>query len=153
VAGGLGTGAKIGIGVGIGFGAVAVVLAAWFIWAYQKRRQRSAHSIQSSDTFGGGASDFGMADAPRHQYAQDNMQQGGAAELAPVAWKPPAGYEAPAYTAVEDKNGTKVSVPLLAELGSDSETQQQPVELPATERYLGYSDQSPGHSPHLGHDR
>ncbi|KAI3336930.1 hypothetical protein HD806DRAFT_22733 [Xylariaceae sp. AK1471] len=154
---GLSTGTKIGIGVGVGFGVIAAVLAAWFIWAYQKRR-RSAHSDRSNDTLGGGSGSsyggvgaFGIANGPHHEYANDNTQQG-AAELAPVAWKPAAGYEAPAYTAVESKNGAKADVPLLAELGNESEAQQRPVELPGTEGYLGYSDRLPEHSPNPGHE-
>ncbi|KAI0396922.1 hypothetical protein F5Y17DRAFT_44554 [Xylariaceae sp. FL0594] len=35
--GSLSTGTKAGVGVGVSFGAIAAALAAWFIWAYQKR--------------------------------------------------------------------------------------------------------------------
>ncbi|KAI8626956.1 hypothetical protein F5Y19DRAFT_195895 [Xylariaceae sp. FL1651] len=153
---GLSTGAKIGIGVGIGFGVIVAGLAAWFIFAYQRRR-RSAHSIHSNEATAGGdgpsgygAGVYGMTDRPRHEFAHDNMQHG-AAELAPVEWKPPAGYAAPAYTASEGQHDKKASVPLLAELGGEAEPQQRPVELPATEGYLGYSDRAPGQNPGHGH--
>ncbi|TGJ81438.1 hypothetical protein E0Z10_g7317 [Xylaria hypoxylon] len=139
---GLSTGTKIGIGVGLGFGAIVVALAAWFIWAYQRRRH-SANSIDSNDRPRGGdgssygsAGAFAMSNESRHEYAHDNTQQG-AVELAPAAWTPPARYTTPGYTGSEDKNGETAGVPLLAELGTGSETQQAAVELPTT-AYLGY---------------
>ncbi|RWA14214.1 hypothetical protein EKO27_g901 [Xylaria grammica] len=144
---GLSTGTKIGVGVGVGFGVIAVALAAWFIWAYQRRR-RSTHSVHSNNVSGeagpsyGGAGAFTMVNEPHHEYAQDNIQQE-AAELAPVAWKPPAGYTTSSYTAGEDKNGGVAGLPLLAELGTESETRQAPVELPTISAYLGYSDRAP----------
>ncbi|KAI0535551.1 hypothetical protein GGR58DRAFT_439806, partial [Xylaria digitata] len=134
---GLSTGAKIGIGVGIGFGTITAALAAWFIYAYQRRR-RSTQSIHSDDMSGGnaGAGAFVRMSESGHEYAQDNTQQG-AAELAPISWKVPAGFTTPSYTAGGNGNAGKASVPLLAELG---ETRQAPVELPADPVFLGYSD-------------
>lgn len=150
----LSTGTKIGIGVGVGFGAIAAILAAWFIWAYQRRR-RSANSIHrknSNDVSGegvespyGGAGAFTATSKSPHEYAHDNMQQG-AAELAPAVWRPPVGYGLQGYTGSEDKSRPAAGVPLLAELGTDSEARQNAVELPATPGYLGYSDRSPGHT-------
>ncbi|KAI1124362.1 hypothetical protein F5Y10DRAFT_249642 [Nemania abortiva] len=136
----LSTGTKIAIGVGVGFGTVAAALAAWFIWAYQRRR-RSAQSIHSNDTSGGTGGAFGMASGPHHEYAQNNTQQG-AAELASASWQPPARYTTPVYTGSDDK---KDGTPLLAELGS--EANQKPVELPADPSYLGYSDRATERSP------
>ncbi|KAI0526234.1 hypothetical protein F5B22DRAFT_641386 [Xylaria bambusicola] len=144
---GLSTGTKIGIGVGVGFGAIAAGLAAWFIWAYQRRR-RSAHSIHSNEVSGGGAgSSYGGPGsfAMTNEYAQDNMQHT-AAELAPVAWKQSAAYGMQGYTGSEDKNGRAAGVPLLAELGAESGSRTNPVELPATPGYLGYSDRVPAHA-------
>ncbi|KAI0431425.1 hypothetical protein F5Y09DRAFT_354969 [Xylaria sp. FL1042] len=143
----LSTGTKIGIGLGVGFGVIAAALAAWFIWAYQRRR-RSAQSVHSNEVPSGGAESssydgagaFTMTNESRHEYAQDNTQQG-AAELAPVAWKPPATYTTPSYT--ENKNGVTAGVPLLAEMGTESEAKQKAVELPAAPGYLGYSDRAP----------
>ncbi|KAI0460693.1 hypothetical protein F5B21DRAFT_18423 [Xylaria acuta] len=151
---GLSTGTKIGIGLGVGFGVIAVALAAWFIWAYQRKR-RSAQSIHSNEISGGGAGSayggaggFGIANEPRHEYAHDNTQQA-PAELAPVAWKPHAGYAAPGYTAGEDKKDGTAGMPLLAELGNES--RQTAVELPASPGYLGYSDRAPEQSLNPGH--
>ncbi|KAI3333432.1 hypothetical protein F4824DRAFT_251387 [Ustulina deusta] len=148
VGNGLSTGTKIGIGVGVGFGAIAAALAAWFIWAYQ-RRQRSAHSVHSNEGSGGGAGTsydgagaFAMMNASHHEYSR----QQGAAELAPVAWKPSSGYPMSGYTASGDKNGGTAGVPLLAELGTESEARQGAVELPTTPGYLGYSDRAPGNA-------
>ncbi|KAI1426093.1 hypothetical protein F5Y12DRAFT_307875 [Xylaria sp. FL1777] len=145
---GLSTGAKIGIGVGVGFGVIAAALGAWFIWAYQRRR-RSTRKFQSNEgpessyddtgAFATGA--FATANQSRHEFAQDNTQQE-AAELAPVAWKPHAGYTTPGYTTSEDKNGGTVGMPLLAELGTESEAKQRAVELPTSPGYLGYSDRA-----------
>ncbi|KAI1346574.1 hypothetical protein F5Y01DRAFT_19287 [Xylaria sp. FL0043] len=144
---GLSTGTRIGIGLGVGFGVIAAALAAWFIWAYQRRR-RSAQSVQSGEVSGSGAgpsshdgaSAFVTMNESYHEYAQDNTQQG-AAELAPVAWKPPATYTTPSYG--ENKNGATAGVPLVAELGAESEAKQKAVELPGAPGYLGYSDRSP----------
>ncbi|KAI0099650.1 hypothetical protein GGR51DRAFT_564896 [Nemania sp. FL0031] len=146
---GLSTGTEIAIGVGVGFGAIAVALAAWFIWAYQRRR-RSAQSVHSNDTSGSTGA-FGMANDPHHEYAHNNTQQN-AAELTAVTWEPPTRYTTPVYTIGEDK---KDGTPLLAELGNESEIHQKPVELPADMSYLGYVDRSTerslntsyGHSP------
>ncbi|KAI1191633.1 hypothetical protein F5B17DRAFT_247447 [Nemania serpens] len=153
---GLSTGAKIGIGVGIGFGVIVTTLAAWFIWAYHRRR-RSGQSLHSNEISGGGpglsyggAGAFAMGNGTRHEYAQDNTQQG-AAELASVAWEPRAGYAPPGYTSGEDKKDGTVGVPLLAELGNESEARQRPVELPSTPGYLGYSDQAPEQRLHYGY--
>ncbi|KAI1304415.1 hypothetical protein F5Y03DRAFT_179204 [Xylaria venustula] len=138
---GLSTGAKIGIGVGVGFGGIAAALAAWFIWAYQRRR-RSTHSVRSDERSGegagssyeGGTGICSMGNESRHEYAQDNTQHE-VAELAPVAWKPPIEYTTPA-------SGT-TGVPLLAELGAESEARQRAVvELPASPGYLRYSDRA-----------
>ncbi|KAH8161718.1 hypothetical protein CIB48_g6527 [Xylaria polymorpha] len=151
---GLSTGTKIGIGVGVGFGVIAVALAAWFIWAYQRRR-RFAQSVHSNEASGGGpgssyrgAGDFGIAHQPRHEYAHDNTQQA-PAELAPVVWKQHTGYATPDYTSKKD--GT-AGMPLLAELGNESDTRQTAVELPANpSSYLGYSDRAPEQSLSPGH--
>ncbi|KAI0971086.1 hypothetical protein F4678DRAFT_92099 [Xylaria arbuscula] len=137
---GLSTGAKIGIGVGVGFGGIALALAAWFIWVYQRRR-RSAHSVRSDERPGEGAGSsyergtgvYATANESRHEYAQDNTQHE-VAELSPVAWKPPARYTTPA--------SETTGVPLLAELGAESEARQRAVELPASPGYLGYSDRA-----------
>ncbi|KAI1113221.1 hypothetical protein F5Y14DRAFT_228087 [Nemania sp. NC0429] len=146
---GLSTGAKIGIGLGVGFGVVAAALAAWFIWAYHRRR-RSGQSLHSDDISGGGgpgpsyggAGAFAMASSgSRHEYAQDNTQHG-AVELASAAWQPPAGYAPPGYMTSEYKKDGPVGVPLLAELGNESDTRLRPVELPTSPGYLGYSDQA-----------
>lgn len=91
-----------------------------------------------------------MASGSRNEYAQDNTQQG-AVELASVAWEPAAGYAPPGYKVSEDKKDGTVGVPLLAELGNESENRQRPVELPTTPGYLGYSDQAPTHSLNYGH--
>ncbi|KAK5627893.1 hypothetical protein RRF57_003608 [Xylaria bambusicola] len=143
---GLNTGTKIGIGVGVGFGAIAAGLAAWFIWAYQRRR-RSAHSVHSNEVSGGGAGpSYGGqgAFAMTNEFARDNTHA--AAELAPVAWTPPTGYGMQGYTGSEDKNGRAAGVPLLAELGTESEAPTNAVELPATPGYLDYSDRIPAHA-------
>ncbi|KAI1752927.1 hypothetical protein F4782DRAFT_106472 [Xylaria castorea] len=145
---GLSTGTKIGIGVGVGFGVIAAALAAWFIWAYQRKR-RSTQSVHSHEISGGGAGSaygaagFGMPNQPRHEYAQDNAQQA-PAELDPVAWNSHAGYGAPGYTPGKDKKDGTAGMPLLAELGNESDTRQTAVELPANPSYLGYSDRAPG---------
>ncbi|KAI1743756.1 hypothetical protein F4680DRAFT_319234 [Xylaria scruposa] len=150
---GLSTGTKIGIGVGVGFGVIAAALAAWFIWAYQRKR-RFAQSVHSNDISGGGAgseyggaggSGFGIANQPHHEYAHDNTQQA-PAELAPVAWRPHAGYPTPGYTSGEGKKDGTAGMPLLAELGNESDTRQAAVELPASPGYLGYSDRAPEQS-------
>lgn len=141
------TGTKIGIGVGIGFGAVAAALAAWFIWSYRKRHH-SAQSVHSNDMVSGeggtpygNAGAFGMANAPRHEYAHDNSHQG-AAELASVTW-PPATYTAPPYEVGAFKKDGTDGMPLLAELGNEPGSRQRPVELPANPDYLGYNDRGP----------
>ncbi|KAI1364189.1 hypothetical protein F5Y08DRAFT_220457 [Xylaria arbuscula] len=149
---GLSTGTKIGIGVGVGFGAIAAGLAAWFIWAYQRRR--SANSIHRKDSNGvpgegvgspyGDMGAFTATNEPTNEYAQHNKQQR-AAELAPTAWTPPAaGYGLQGFAGSEDKSATRAAgVPLLAELGTDSEARQNAVELPGVPGYLGYSDRAP----------
>ncbi|KAI1327868.1 hypothetical protein F5Y16DRAFT_370552 [Xylariaceae sp. FL0255] len=143
---GLSMGAKIGIGVAIGFGVIAVILAVWFLMLYQRRR-RSRDSIHSREPEnGGGDGGFGAAGlktrdepgSPPNEYANDNVHHG-AAELAPVEWKPSSGYGTSPYGSDERKtDDAKASVPLLAELSSGP--QMVPVELPASEGYLGYSD-------------
>ncbi|KAI0439580.1 hypothetical protein F4803DRAFT_31348 [Xylaria telfairii] len=146
---GLSTGTKIGIGVGVGFGVVALALAAWFIWAYQRRR-RFAQSVHSNEASGGGpGSAYGGAGSfqPRNEYAHDNTQQA-PAELAPVVWKQHNEYAPPDYTSKKD--GT-AGMPLLAELGNESDTRQTAVELPANPSYLGYSDRGPEQSLSPGH--
>lgn len=144
----LSTVTKIGIGVGVGFGTVAAALAAWFIWSYRKRH-RSAESVHSTDPRGGesgtsygGAGAFSMANAPRHEYAQDNSHQG-AVELASSTWTPPTSYTTPPYEAGAFKKDGTDGMPLLAELGNEPASQQRPVELPANPDYLGYNDRGP----------
>ncbi|KAI8952773.1 hypothetical protein F4801DRAFT_187812 [Xylaria longipes] len=150
---GLSTGTKIGIGVGVGFGVIAAALAAWFIWAYQRKRHftQSAHSNEISGggagSASGGVGGFGITNQPHHEYAQDNTQQA-PAELAPVAWTPHAGFAAPGYTAGEVKKDGMAGMPLLAELGNQRQTA---VELPASPGFLGYSDRVPEQNLNPGH--
>ncbi|KAK7751608.1 hypothetical protein SLS62_006434 [Diatrype stigma] len=87
----LSMGAKIGIGAGIGFGVVVAALAAWFIWVYAHRqRLRAEEEGNSSNGKDPDATEMDNVSRPSvsaaraagaAEYAQQNRQDGGAAEL------------------------------------------------------------------------
>ncbi|CAJ2509870.1 Uu.00g057700.m01.CDS01 [Anthostomella pinea] len=156
--GSLTTGAKIGVGVGVAFGAIVAALAAWFIWAYSRRKRNYTHhsqlqdlNLNSDDSNPSNTNGLGFAPSSNPyntEFAQHNPQHE-AAELAPVEWKP-GGYYSPTKDGAGEQ-GAKASEPLLAELGGDDHHgrdvvemgESAPVELPADEAYLGYTDHSP----------
>ncbi|KAI0015628.1 hypothetical protein F4780DRAFT_64263 [Xylariomycetidae sp. FL0641] len=81
---GLTTGAKIGVGVGGAFGAIALGLAAWFIWAYARRKNggssggfgRSNH-YHDDDGRGGGGPGTARMDYPVSSYGASTLMTAG----------------------------------------------------------------------------
>ncbi|KAI0016704.1 hypothetical protein F4780DRAFT_668373 [Xylariomycetidae sp. FL0641] len=163
------TSAKIGLGVGIGFGAIALGLLGWFVFTYSRRRRSrrgrgalnssSSSSSSSHGAEGAEAGAYGMTSTsatkpPTVEFAQQNKQEGGAAELGAADaagghgnpdWKP----NKPMYAEMSGQGK-----PLLAELGGgggrrgqDSAAPVDPVELPGSEAFLGFSDHHQNSNP------